>query len=512
MHTKVSLELSGYPYALETGQVAKQAAGSVLMRHGDTMVLVTVVAGREDPDRGYFPLMVEYREKMYAAGKIPGGFFKREARPTERETLICRLVDRPIRPLFPDGYMSEVQVVAFVVSYDGVNEPDTLAITGASAALNLSQIPFGDVISGVRVCKVDGQWKANPTIDEAFDSELNLIIAGSDTAVMMVEGSAKEVSEADMIEAISFAHDRIRELNAKQRELFAAAGQKEKIAFAPPEMPKGVAEAVASRYGSELNTRGRNAHKKQREADLKILQDQAVLELAEEFPEQEKWIVKAFRDLEKKLMRDMILDENVRADGRQLDEVRSIDIQPGFLPRTHGSVLFTRGETQALVALTLGTSRDEQRVDSIEGEYFKRFLLHYNFPGFSVGETGRFFTSRREIGHGNLAERSLRGIVPDEEKFPYTLRIVSDTTESNGSSSMASVCGGSLAMMDGGVPMEGHVAGVAMGLITDGDRYRILTDIQGLEDHLGDMDFKVAGTAKCITAFQLDTKIEGLPQ
>lgn len=512
MQTKVSFELSGNPYALETGQVARQAGGAVIVRQGETMVLVTAVAGREDPDRGWFPLMVEYREKFYAAGKIPGGFFKREARPTDKETLTCRLVDRPIRPLFPDGFMAEVQVVALVISYDGVHEPDTLAITGASAALNMSDIPFGDVIAGVRVARVDGEFKVNPSMDEAIDGDLDLIVAGSDTAIMMVEGSAQEVPEQVMIDAIGFAHDRIREINAAQRDLFEKAGCKEKRSFTKPEMPGGIAEAVAEGYSEELNKLGRNDKKKAREADLNAMKERVVSELAERFPDQESWVKKAFGDLEKKLMRDMILEESVRADGRKLDEVRNINIEQTFLPRSHGSTLFTRGETQAIVALTLGTSRDEQRIDSIEGEYFKRFLLHYNFPGFSVGETGRFFTGRREIGHGNLAERALRPLVPSEENFPYTLRIVSDITESNGSSSMASVCGGSLAMMDAGVPITGHVAGVAMGLITDGERFRILTDIQGLEDHLGDMDFKVAGSEKGITAFQLDTKIEGLPR
>jgi polyribonucleotide nucleotidyltransferase len=512
MHTKVSFELSGNPYVLETGQVARQAGGSVMVRQGDTMVLVTAVSGREDPDRGWFPLMVEYREKFYAAGKIPGGFFKREARPTEKETLTCRLVDRPIRPLFPDGFMAEVQVVAFVVSYDGEHEPDTLAITGASAALNLSDIPFGDVIAGVRVTRIDGEFKANPSAEEALDGDLDLIVAGSDTAILMVEGTANEIPEDVMIDAINFAHDRIREINASQRELFEKAGCKEKRSFTVPAMPEGIEEAVTSNYSEELNKLGRNDKKKAREADLNDMQKRVVEELAEKFPEQESWIGKAFRNLEKKLMRDMILDESLRADGRKLDEVRNIEILPTFLPRSHGSALFTRGETQAMVSLTLGTSRDEQRIDSIEGEYFKRFMLHYNFPGFSVGETSRMFTSRREIGHGNLAERALRPMIPSEDGFPYTLRIVSDITESNGSSSMASVCGGSIALMDGGVPMTGHVAGVAMGLVTDGERFRILTDIQGLEDHLGDMDFKVTGSAKGITAFQLDTKIEGLPR
>jgi len=512
MQSKVSFELSGNSYALETGQVARQAGGAVMVRQGDTLVLVTAVAGREDPDRGWFPLMVEYREKFYAAGKIPGGFFKREARPTEKEVLTSRLVDRPIRPLFPEGFMAEVQVVAFVVSYDGVNEPDTLAITGASAALNLSDVPFGDIIAGVRVTRVDGEFKVNPTIDQALDGDLDLVVAGSDNAIMMVEGSAKEVPEQVMIEAIDFAHERIREINAAQRELFEKAGCKEKRGFELHEMTECIEAAVADRYGEELNKLGRNAGKKAREADIDAMQKRVVEELSERFPEQEAWIAKAFRGLEKKLMRDMILDESVRADGRKLDEVRPIDIIPSFLPRAHGSALFTRGETQALVSLTLGTSRDEQRIDSIEGEYFKRFLLHYNFPGFSVGETGRFFTGRREIGHGHLAERALRPMIPAEDVFPYTLRVVSDITESNGSSSMATVCGGSLALMDGGVPVREHVAGVAMGLITDGERYRILTDIQGLEDHLGDMDFKVTGSSKGITAFQLDTKIEGLPR
>ena len=509
---KVSLELSGQEYALETGQVAKQAS-SVIVRMGETLVLVTAVASKDnDPDKPFFPLFVEYREKKYAAGMIPGGYFKREARPSEKETLAARLVDRPIRPLFPDGYMAETQVVATVLSFDQVNEADVLAITGASAALGLSNIPFGDVVSGVRVCRVNGALKANPTLEETEESPLNLVVAGSDTAIMMVEGEADQISEEEMLEAIAFAHEHIRKLNAMQRELFAKAGTPAKREVVAPSMPEGLLERVESTYGAEIDRLGRNAHKHERQDALDALREKVLAELAGDFPEQERWIGKAFGDVEKRAMRGMILRESLRADGRKLDEVRPITIVPSFLPRAHGSSLFTRGETQALVATTLGTSRDEQRIDNLEGEYFKRFMLHYNFPGFSVGEVGRFFTGRREIGHGNLAERALRPLIPDEEEFPYTIRVVSDITESNGSSSMATVCGGALALMDAGVPLKAHVAGVAMGLITDGESFRVLTDIQGLEDHLGDMDFKVAGTRKGITAFQLDTKIEGLPE
>ena len=510
MH-RVSLELSGHEFALETGQVAKQA-DSVMVRMGETMVLVTVVAEKEqDPDRPFFPLFVEYREKKYAAGMIPGGYFKREARPSEKEVLNCRLVDRPIRPIFPEAYMAETQVMATVISFDQENEADVLAITGASCALGLSDIPFGDVVSGVRVARIDGVLKANPTIDETHDSELNLVVAGTDTAILMVEGEANQVSEELMLEAIAFAHEQIRVLNKLQRQLFEKAGVKEKRTLVVPAMPDGVAEAVKA-YESEIDSKGRNSHKKSREAAMNDLKKKIVADLAGKFPEQERWIKTAYDNLEKECMRRMILDESKRADGRGLEEVRDITIENTFLPRAHGSTLFTRGETQALVAVTLGTSRDEQRIDNLEGEYFKRFMLHYNFPGFSVGELGRSFTGRREVGHGNLAERALRDVLPNEEDFPYTLRVVSDIMESNGSSSMATVCGGSLALMDAGVPLKASVAGVAMGLITDGERYRVLTDIQGLEDHLGDMDFKVAGTRKGITTFQLDTKIEGLPE
>ena len=509
---KVSLELSGQEYALETGQVAKQAS-SVIVRHGETMVLVTAVASKtSDPDRPFFPLFVEYREKKYAAGMIPGGYFKREARPSEKETLNCRLVDRPIRPIFPDGYMAETQIVATVISYDQEHEPDVMAITGASAALGLSDIPFGDVLSGVRVGKIEGEYKINPSLDELEDSSINLVVAATDTAILMVEGEADEVSEEEMIAAIAFAHEQIRAMNAKQRELFEMVGTPEKRSFEAPQMPEGLLERVEADFGAEIDSTGRNPKKLERYAKLDEVKARVKEALAEDFPDQERWIGEAFGKVEKAAMRKMILDEELRADGRGLDEVRDITIDPGFLPRAHGSSLFTRGETQALVATTLGTSRDEQRIDGIEGEYFKRFMLHYNFPGFSVGEVGRFFTGRREVGHGNLAERALRPLIPSEDDFPYTVRLVSDVTESNGSSSMASVCGGSLALMDAGVPMKSHVAGVAMGLITDGERFRVLTDIQGLEDHLGDMDFKVAGTRDGITTFQLDTKIEGLPE
>ncbi|MBM4117138.1 polyribonucleotide nucleotidyltransferase [bacterium] len=508
---KVSLALSGQEYALETGQIAKQA-NSVLVRLGETLVLVTVVAAKDnDPDKGFFPLFVEYREKKYAAGMIPGGYFKRESRPSEKETLAARLVDRPLRPLFPEGYMAETQVVATVLSYDQENEADVLAITAASAALGLSDIPFGDVVSGVRVGKVEGVFKVNPSLEETETSPLNVVVAGTDTAILMVEGEAMEIAEAEMLAAIAFAHEHIRRLNALQRELFAKAGAPAKRPLVMPAPPAGLEARIQAAYGAEIDRLGRNPRKQERQASLDALQDAALAALAEEFAGAERWIRHTFGEVEKKAMRRLILEESLRADGRGLDQVRPINIVAGFLPRAHGSSLFTRGETQALVATTLGTSRDEQRIDNLEGEYFKRFMLHYNFPGFSVGEVGRFFTGRREIGHGNLAERALRPLIPDEEEFPYTIRVVSDILESNGSSSMATVCGGSLALMDAGVPLKAHVAGVAMGLVTDGERYRVLTDIMGLEDHLGDMDFKVAGTRAGITAFQLDTKIEGLP-
>jgi polyribonucleotide nucleotidyltransferase len=509
---KVSLELSGQEFALETGQIAKQAS-SVLVRLGETLVLVTAVAAKEsDPDKGFFPLFVEYREKKYAAGMIPGGYFKRESRPSEKETLAARLVDRPLRPLFPDGYMAETQVVATVLSYDQENEADVLAITAASAALGLSDIPFGGVVSGVRVVKVDGSFKINPSLEETEASPLNVVVAGSDTAILMVEGEAMEIEEAEMLAAIAFAHEHIRRLNALQRELFAKVGVPTKRPLVLPTPPAGLEARIEADYGAEIDRLGRNAHKHERQHNLDALQERALAALAEAYPGAERWIKHFLGEVEKKAMRRLILAESLRADGRRLDEVRAIDIQSGFLPRAHGSSLFTRGETQALVATTLGTSRDEQRIDNLEGEYFKRFMLHYNFPGFSVGEVGRFFTGRREIGHGNLAERALRPLIPAEEAFPYTIRVVSDILESNGSSSMATVCGGSLALMDAGVPLKAHVAGVAMGLVTDGERFRVLTDIMGLEDHLGDMDFKVAGTRAGITAFQLDTKIEGLPE
>ncbi|MEE9269294.1 MAG: polyribonucleotide nucleotidyltransferase [Candidatus Krumholzibacteria bacterium] len=497
----------------ETGRMAKQADGSVLVRQGDTVVLVTAVCAQRPTDRDYLPLFVEYREKFYAAGRIPGGFFKREGRPGEKETLSARLIDRPIRPLFDQGWRYETQLVAQVLSYDGENQPDVLGITGASAALAISDIPCPDIISGVRIGHVDGKFVVNPLVKDMEESDLDIIVAGSDTAVIMVEGEAKEVSEEVILQAVSTAHEQIKRLNAAQRELVQAVGAKEKREVPKREVVEDLDRSIADKYGDRIVEAIRIKGKQERADALEAIALESQEAFTESYPEHEKYIVARISDLEKAAMREMILSDGIRADGRGYKDIRPITCEVGVLPRTHASALFTRGETQSLVAVTLGTSRDEQMLDTIEGENWKRYMLHYNFPSFSVGEVGPFRgPGRREIGHGALAERALKSVLPSAEDFPYTIRIVSDILESNGSSSMATVCGGSLAMMDAGVPIERAVAGIAMGMILEGDRVAVLSDILGVEDHLGDMDFKVTGTEKGITAFQMDVKVAGVTE
>ena len=512
MIVKKEVEIGGRIFSIETGRYARQANGAVMVRYGDTMVLVTAVASAEaKEDQDFFPLQVEYREKTSAAGKIPGGFIKREGRPTEKEILSSRLIDRPIRPLFPESFMNETQVIAFVLSYDGQNDADVLGAVAASAALTISDIPFDGPIAEVRVGRINGQLIVNPTHTEIEQSDLELVVAGTSDSIIMVEGESKEVSEDDLLNALRFAQAEIKKLVDLQLELKNEAGKNKweiKEKDFDPELKKEVLELAGEKFRDIVHS---VLTKEERSAKNKQLQEEVIAALAERFPEQEKVIGSILHDLEKELMRERILSEGVRLDGRNTTQIRPITIELGVLPRTHGSALFTRGETQSLTTITLGTKNDEQIIDGLREEYTKRFMLHYNFPPFSVGEVGRMSgVGRREIGHGNLAERALKMVFPGEEIFPYTVRVISDILESNGSSSMATVCAGSLAMMDAGIGISKSVAGIAMGLVKEGERYAILSDILGNEDHLGDMDFKVAGTTNGITAFQMDIKIQGI--
>ena len=508
----VSCELNGTTFSLETGRMARQADGSVVVRQGDTMALVCAMAEHKESDRDFLPLFVEYRNRTYAAGKIPGGFFKREGRPTERETLSCRLIDRPFRPLFPKGYRFETQLVSFIISADTEFHPDVLSITAASAALGLSDIPFPEVVSGVRVAEIDGQFVCNPSYEQLEESQMDLVVAGTDEMVGMIEGECREISEDRLLDAIDFAHEWIRKLNALQRELVAAVGAKPKRELVAPVEDEELAVAVAALVKDDLGQAIRVVEKMARQDATAAVKEKVAERFVDEEGNPRKDAIEAFRKLEKKYLRAMILDESVRADGRDLTTVRPINIDTTVLPRAHGSALFTRGETQALGTVTLGSKMDEQRLEPLGQENtWGKYYLHYNFPPFSVGECGRYAgTGRREIGHGKLAERAIAPILPSVEDFPYTIRIVSDILESNGSSSMATVCAGCLSLMDAGVPIKKPVAGVAMGLIKEEERVAVLTDILGVEDHLGDMDFKVTGTCDGITAFQLDTKIAGL--
>jgi polyribonucleotide nucleotidyltransferase len=506
------VEIGGKIISIETGKYAKQAGGSVMVRSGDTMVLVSAVAAEEArEDQGFFPLQVEYRERTSAAGKFPGGYIKREGRPTEKEILTSRLIDRPIRPLFPENYKNETQIIAFVLSFDGENDADVLAATGASAALTLSNIPFEGPIGEVRVVRLNGQLIANPTHQQIAEADLELIVGGTADSILMVEGEAKEVSEEALLEALKFAHVEIKKLVQIQLEMKEEVGKQkmEVTGKAVDEELKAEIHALAEDKFREIVFS--ILTKEERSKKNKELREFVNTSLVEKYPEREKEIEGFLEDIERSLMRNRILNEGIRLDGRNTEQIRGISIELGVLPRTHGSALFTRGETQSVTTITLGTKNDEQMIEGLVEEYAKKFMLHYNFPPFSVGEVGRMMgVGRREIGHGNLAERALKNMLPDESVFPYTLRLISDILESNGSSSMASVCAGSLALMDGGVPLMKPVSGIAMGLVKEGDKYAILSDILGNEDHLGDMDFKVAGTRDGITAFQMDIKISGI--
>jgi polyribonucleotide nucleotidyltransferase len=504
------MEINGQPLSLETGKVAKQAEGAVIVRHGGTMVLATCVAARSATEgQDFFPLTVEYRERAYAGGRIPGGYFKREGRPAEHEVLTSRLIDRPIRPLFPKGFRNEVQVICLTISADGQNEADVLAMNGASAALCLSGIPFDGPVGAVRVGLVDGKLVANPTVAQQQLCTLELVIAGTADAVLMVEAGAQEVSEDVMIEAIAFGHAECRRLAGIQRELVQRAGKPRWAVDPEAGRDRQLEARVAAIVGDRLTAVLGIAEKQARGDAAQRLFEEVAQALGDDG--KQPAVREAFEALEALEVRRMIVDRGVRIDGRKVSEIRPISVDMAYLPRAHGSAVFTRGETQALVAATLGTKSDEQKIELLEGEMYRRFMLHYNFPSFSVGEVRRFGSpGRREIGHGALAERAVSAVLPSREDFPYTIRVVSDILESNGSSSMATVCGASLALMDAGVPLKSHVAGIAMGLVKEGDRYGILTDIMGTEDHYGDMDFKVAGTERGVTALQMDIKIAGV--
>ena len=514
MFLKQSINIGGREITIETGRVAKQADGAVLISQGETVILVTAVSARKAKEgQGFFPLTVDYREYGYASGRIPGGYFKREGRPTEREILVCRLTDRPLRPLFPEGYLHETQIISLVMSADKENDPDVLAITGASFALYLSDIPFHTPIAGVRVGLIEGKYIVNPLYEEQRASSLNLIVAGSEEAIVMVEAGAHEVSEEVMVEALMFGHNEIKKLCQLQRAMGEKLGIKKREFITPAVNEEMLAEIAGKftdslRDGLDVTKHG----KIESYAKIAELHTECEAGYPAEEPAKRKEAGKLFNTLKERVFRDDILNNRRRPDGRKFSEVRPISIETTVLPRPHGSALFTRGETQAMVTVTLGTSQDVQYLDSIEfSEIKRRFILNYNFPPFSVGETGRTGSpGRREIGHGALAHRALEAVMPDDADWPYVVRVVSDITESNGSSSMATVCGGALAMMDAGVPLKAPVAGVAMGLVMEGGKYAVLTDIAGAEDHYGDMDFKVAGTRAGITALQMDIKITGL--
>ena len=531
MFIKKEIDLGhGKTITIETGKMAKQADGAAVVTLNDTMVIATVVSSKTppSPNQDFFPLQVEYREKYSAAGKFPGGFFKREGRPSEKEILSARLIDRALRPLFPDGYYQETQIIISVISSDTINDSDVLGGVAASAAIMVSDIPFANPMSEVRVGRINGSFLINPDTNELSQSDLDICIGGTEDTICMLEGEMKEISEAEMLDAIRYGHEAIKKICRVQKEL-AAEVAKPKRAFAPTEAPTELVAFVEQACAAQLKELAYTPLAKEERADrTKAVYKETIKKTIAHFsglvgPDQieadpksalclsEHMIDECIHSIEKKVMRHMILDDKKRLDGRTLEQVRPISIELGLIPRAHGSALFTRGETQALVTLTLGTKKDAQSVDTLTDDKDKRFMLHYNFPPFSVGETGRVGgTGRREIGHGNLAERAIKMVLPEEQEFPYTVRIVSDILESNGSSSMASVCGGTLAAMDGGVPLRKPVSGIAMGLIKEGDHYAVLSDILGNEDHLGDMDFKVSGTRDGITACQMDIKIDGL--
>jgi len=508
LHT-VEVDLGGRKITLETGKMAKQANGAVVVRSGDAAVLVSAcMANEAKPGAGFFPLTVDYREYTYAAGKIPGGFIKREGRPSEKEILTSRLIDRPIRPLFPEGFLHETQIIAMVLSADPEQDPNSLAIAGAAAALAISDIPFPYVLAGVRVGMRDGQYLANPTYTEGRESKLNIVVAGTEDGIVMVEAGAQQVSEAEVLGAIEFGHQCCKKIAAAIRQLVALAG-KPKREYTPPALDQAMYGQVSQAVREELTDALDTGKYEKLESYSRVAALKKRVVEAQTEDDQKEAAAKCYDALKERIFRDEMLKKHRRPDGRAFDQVRAISIETGVLARTHGSALFTRGETQALVTVTLGTKEDEQRIELLEpGETSKRFMLHYNFPPFSVGETGFMRgPGRREIGHGALAERSLAALIPTEEGFPYTMRVVSDILESNGSSSQATVCGASLALMDAGVPLASHVGGIAMGLVMEGTEYAILTDIAGAEDHYGDMDFKVAGTREGITGLQMDIKV-----
>jgi polyribonucleotide nucleotidyltransferase len=511
MMKKIELDFHGRPLSIEVGRLAKQADGAALVTYGETVVLVTAVAARDlKMETDFFPLTVDYQEKTFAAGKIPGGFFKREGRPSEKEILTCRLIDRSIRPLFAEGLRCETQVIATVLSADKENDPDVVAMLGTSVALHVSDIPFNGPLAGVRIGRINGQWVMNPTQSQLAESDTDIFLSGSKDAIVMVEGGAQIVPEGEILEALFAGHDAIQPLLQIQEELRRELGK------AKRHVPLAEYDRVIVRWVEDLAlTKLKQAleipEKLERYKRIAEVKSEVVAQALAEFPDKQKDIKGAFEELKKNVFRGLVIHQERRIDGRGLKDIRPITCEVEVLPRTHGSAIFTRGETQALVVTTLGTASDEQRVDALIGEHFKKFMLHYNFPPFSVGEV-KFLRGpgRREIGHGNLAERALVPVLPMDESFPYTIRIVSEILESNGSTSMASVCGGSLSLMDAGVPVSAPVAGIAMGLIKEGEHVRVLSDILGDEDHLGDMDFKVAGTAEGVTSLQMDIKISGV--
>ncbi|MCB0324256.1 MAG: polyribonucleotide nucleotidyltransferase [Bdellovibrionales bacterium] len=506
----VELDFHGETLSMESGWVAKQASGAVIIRHGETMVMATVCDGPARPGIDFFPLVVEYQEKAYAAGNIPGGFFKREGRPGTHEILSCRLIDRPIRPLFPDGYKDEVQIIVNVLSADKEHSPDVLGICAASAALHVSHLPFLGPIAAVRVGRVNGALVTNPSSTALKSSDINIVIAATADALVMVEGGANCAKESDIVDALYYGHDEVKKLIRLQEELRQKAGRT-KVEFTAPEQDTILVGRVDSLIANRLDEALTITDKLARRDAMKQVEADVVVALAEEFPERERDILNLVHDKGKKIARTHIVEKKVRIDGRGPRDVRPIECQTSLLPRAHGSALFTRGETQALVTATLGTSVDAQLIDTLEGKSDKTFMLHYNFPPFSTGEAKMLRgAGRREIGHGALAERAIAMVMPTEAEFPYVVRIVSEIMESNGSSSMASVCGGSLALMDAGVPIKEPVAGVAMGLISEGGKIEVITDILGDEDHFGDMDFKICGTKDGVTALQMDIKCDGL--
>ena len=511
MKKTLTATIGGRELSISTGEVAKQASGSVIVQYGETVVLVTAVAAKDPREVSFLPLTVEYQEKIYSAGRIPGNYFRREiGRPSENETLTARMIDRPIRPLFKDGYNFETQVIATVLSMDKINEPNTLAMIGASTALEISDIPFDGPIAGIKVGRIDGEFVANPTMEQLEESDIELTVAGSKTGVVMVEGGADIVSEKDMLDAIFFGHEAMQPIIDMQIELKKTLGLEKRV-FVPEPRDEDLAAKVVEFASPKIHEKVQIKTKIERQNALRALKESVVAHFEEDYPENIGEIKETFGKTVKKVSRDIVLKEDTRIDGRAFDEIRDITCEVGSLPRPHGSALFTRGETQVLGILTLGSGMDEQRVETLVGNTTRDFMLHYNFPAFSVGEVRRAGgPSRRDIGHGNLATRAIQRVLPNKEDFEYTIRLVGEVMESNGSSSMGTVCSGILALMDGGVPIKAPVSGIAMGLVKEGDKTVVLSDILGDEDHFGDMDFKVAGTTEGITALQMDIKIKEL--